>query len=191
MIPSPQLTQARVSKFLSLVDRSGGPDACWPWTASKRRKGYGRIRIGGPAFVASRVAYLIGFDVDPGSLLVLHRCDNPPCCNPAHLFLGTHQENMTDSVTKGRRAGVRADRCIRGHLKLGDRSVSTGTGWRCRECKRIRARANWPAQRARKKARRELARAAQTTNPRPAELVAANADSSPRTEAPTPGTRHR
>ena len=80
----------------------GGADECWPWQAASRRRGYGIFSVLKKDYVASRVAYQLATGTDPGELFVLHRCDNPPCCNPAHLFLGTHSDNMRDMVAKGR-----------------------------------------------------------------------------------------
>jgi len=53
---------------------------------------------------ANRVAYFLEYGIDPGNLCVLHTCDNPICCNPKHLFLGTHQDNMQDAARKGRQS---------------------------------------------------------------------------------------
>jgi len=101
-----------IKLFWDYVDSSGGPDACWPWLRGHRSSGYGAVNLrtgrGVPlrGFAASRVAWALANDRDPCSMdrteHVLHRCDNPPCCNPAHLYLGTHSENMADMVAKGR-----------------------------------------------------------------------------------------
>ena len=74
---------------------------CWPWSASLGDEGYGRVRYQGKEWRASRLAWALTHG-DPGPLCVLHHCDNPPCCNPNHLFLGTHKDNMQDSTRKGR-----------------------------------------------------------------------------------------
>jgi hypothetical protein len=93
-------------RFWPKVDRGAGPDACWPWTASTTH-GYGQIGVPGTRpHKAHRVAWELTNGPIPDGLLVCHRCDNPPCCNPAHLFLGTNADNMRDMVAKGR-AGSR------------------------------------------------------------------------------------
>lgn len=101
------------------VDRSAGPDACWPWTGSqsslgyRERKGYGSFRMNGIAFRAHRVAWeLANGQPVPAGLFVCHHCDNPPCCNPAHLFVGNAFDNMRDMARKGRWRS----RSSRGHL---------------------------------------------------------------------------
>lgn len=88
-------------RFWEKVDRSGD---CWTWTAYRNPAGYGEINLGGRlgAVLAHRVAYELTFDVAPGDLHVLHRCDNPACVRPDHLFLGTHIDNMRDMTAKGR-----------------------------------------------------------------------------------------
>lgn len=90
-------------RFWSKVDRSGGPDACWPWTGTRGVRGYGQITHGkNGRYRAHRLAWELHNGSPPGELLVCHSCDNPPCCNPAHLFLGTPAANMEDKMAKGR-----------------------------------------------------------------------------------------
>jgi hypothetical protein len=86
------------------VDKRG-PDECWPWLAHRDKDGYGRIRLGGrgsPDVQASRVVWEVTYGPIPEGLCVLHRCDNPPCCNPAHLFLGSDADNRADKIAKRR-----------------------------------------------------------------------------------------
>lgn len=88
-------------RFWVKVDRRGD-DECWPWTACRSQKGYGRFRFNGNQTNAHRVAFILTRGPIADALLVCHRCDNPICCNPAHLFLGSNADNMADMVRKGR-----------------------------------------------------------------------------------------
>jgi len=89
-------------RFWAKVDRRG-PDECWPWLASKNRRGYGQFRLDGKMRKAHRVAYALANGPLPHGALVCHHCDNPPCCNPHHLFSGSQAQNMQDMKSKGRR----------------------------------------------------------------------------------------
>ena len=90
--------------FWSRVD-SRGPDECWPWTGAAS-KGYGSMGISGKNHGTHRLAYMYYFGVDPKNFVVMHKCDNPTCCNPRHLCLGTQQDNIKDRVLKKRTAGT-------------------------------------------------------------------------------------
>jgi len=93
------------SLFLSHVDVRG-PDECWLWELACDKNGYGlfTVRIKGQwrKRNSHRVAYIIANGTISNRVCVLHTCDNPPCCNPNHLFKGTHQDNMLDRDRKGR-----------------------------------------------------------------------------------------
>lgn len=75
---------------------------CWGFLGFRNLSGYGQMTEGGRVVGAHRVAWELANGPIPPGLEVCHSCDNPPCCNPDHLFLGTHAENMTDAGRKGR-----------------------------------------------------------------------------------------
>ena len=81
----------------------GAVDACWEWRGKKTSFGYGSLCHLGKKDGAHRVAFMLSVGPIPDGMFVCHRCDNPPCCNPAHLFLGTVQDNTADMDRKGRR----------------------------------------------------------------------------------------
>jgi hypothetical protein len=89
------------------IDRRG-PDECWPWKG-KRTRGYGITAIGRHGLLAHRVVWETVYGPIPQGLCVCHRCDHPECCNPKHLWLGTHDENMTDMSVKGRTSRQRGE----------------------------------------------------------------------------------
>lgn len=104
--------RAAETRFWSKVDIRGS-DECWPWTASCSKGGYGDFSFGRERrhIKAHQFAYLLevgpipGFgEREPGEHgeCVLHSCDNPACCNPAHLRLGSHNENMVDMISRDR-----------------------------------------------------------------------------------------
>lgn len=92
------------ARFWAMVDTSAGPDECWPWIGYLAPNGYGRFTVATDqrARKAHRVAYELAVGPIPDGLLVRHSCDNPPCCNPTHLSVGTQVDNMRDARDRGR-----------------------------------------------------------------------------------------
>ncbi len=94
-----------IKRFWKMLDVRG-PDECWPWTGHANKAGYGTLasRIGGRLYCVQthRVAYSIHHGGIPDGMCVCHSCDNPSCCNPAHLWLGTPGQNNRDRALKGR-----------------------------------------------------------------------------------------
>lgn len=125
---------------------------CWEFTGPRDKDGYGEtppLKGGNGCVRAHRVAWEIAFGPIPAGMQVCHHCDNPPCNEPTHLFLGTTQDNTRDRDLKGR--GYRATQCPRGHAY---------TGWRrpsgqhvCEICEPQINKVKWDLRRARKRAR--------------------------------------
>jgi hypothetical protein len=107
-----------VERFWEKVQKT---DGCWPWAGvTARSTGYGYIWAHGRMNYAHRTAWLLTHGPILEGLWVLHHCDVPACCNPAHLFLGTHSDNMRDMNAKGRRGTIGARH---GHAKLDETAV--------------------------------------------------------------------
>jgi HNH endonuclease len=94
-------------RFWEKVDKRG-PDECWMWIGSRRRNGYGQIAaeydgVKLRVLIASRASWELAHGRPvPDGMQVCHHCDNPPCVNPAHLFLGSARDNAQDALKKGR-----------------------------------------------------------------------------------------
>ena len=101
LITPSKARKAFVKRFRFRVVKT---DYCWNWVATKHARGYGKLIIKWKAQLAHRVSWMLKYGRIPGALLVCHKCDNPSCVRPGHLFLGTTQDNIADKVAKGRQA---------------------------------------------------------------------------------------
>lgn len=102
------MSVSAATRFLSKVEE-GSPNECWPWMGGRFKDGngvasYGAFTIGRRTIKAHRYAYAIAFGPFDTRLKVCHQCDNPMCCNPNHLWLGTYDDNNKDRNLKGRQA---------------------------------------------------------------------------------------
>ena len=95
-------------RFWKKVDKTN-PNGCWEWMAYKDEKGYGHIKMPGRNGLlkyAHRVSWILTHGDIPEGMEVCHKCDNPRCVNPSHLFLGSHTDNMRDALSKNRFSGT-------------------------------------------------------------------------------------
>jgi len=130
-----------IAKFWSRV-ATAGPDDCWEWQGARLRDGYGQAKYYGNAVGTHRIAYELSHGPIADGLLVRHTCDNPPCCNPAHLLLGTPADNAADRTERGRHQSVGQTHCKNGHPLSGDNLYvrPDGRGRRCKACVRTAKR---------------------------------------------------
>ena len=132
-------------RFWAKVNK--GTDAeCWEWNASRNSFGYGQLTIVGPNGKRPRTTHRLSWELHvgpiPEGMCILHRCDNPPCVNPAHLFIGTKADNYRDMRAKGRDGSYNRQKthCKYGHPFAGDNLVVLPSGERrCRTCDRTRS----------------------------------------------------
>lgn len=124
--------------------RRGEPDECWEWQGFRNQGGYGIL--GGRIANRWQIESILGRALGEREL-VCHHCDNPPCCNPAHLFVGSARDNSNDAASKGRRVGrPESPTCKRGHelaganLRLAIRKRDGRAKRVCRACEAIRSR---------------------------------------------------
>lgn len=139
--------EEKVNLFWECVTIKGA-DECWVWhrEQSKTKAGYGITPFKWESRVASRYSYYLNIDKDfDRKLRVCHHCDNPPCVNPNHLFLGTASDNAMDMSNKGRGQGQSKTHCIRGHEFTPENTrPKPGTNQRqCRKCGSIWSRQNY------------------------------------------------
>jgi hypothetical protein len=105
-----EMSEKFVRRFWSKVDKNGPimphmETCCWVWTRGTRR-GYGVVRVSDKVLMAHRIAYILAHGSIPQKLLALHQCDNPRCCNPSHIQIGTDAQNIAEAIARGRFKGV-------------------------------------------------------------------------------------
>lgn len=121
----------RASLEIRFFEKINKTETCWIWIGCKDPKGYGRIGTGGRAgkdVFAHRLSYVFHKGEIPQGMLVCHKCDNPACVNPDHLFIGTQFDNMRDCVRKGR---------LKPFRPIGELAHNTKLSWK--DVKEIRA----------------------------------------------------
>lgn len=134
----PEAFSKRINSFINITE-----SGCWEWMRARFPTGYGCVKIDKKSRRAHRVSYEV-FNGPLDGLMVLHHCDNPPCINPSHLYLGDQKKNAADRLHRGREKGPAAvnrakTHCKRGH-KLSPENVYiykglSGNGLRsCRKC---------------------------------------------------------
>lgn len=140
-----------VDRFWRHCDKKSESE-CWPWLGALKRDGYGAVTISGEHTRSHRLSWAINKGEIPLGLWVLHKCDNPKCVNPDHLFLGDTVANTADKVSKGRQAkgswvtanSAKARRekpfCKNGHAFSPENTRITNGHRHCRACARAFAK---------------------------------------------------
>ena len=119
------MNEIQVNAFWSKIDATDSVKDCWNWLGAKKPKGYGNVRIDKKYLLAHRVAFELCNGPIPKGLIVCHVCDNPSCCNPNHLMLGTVKSNTADMLIKNRqkKPETAARGINNGNAKLNDEKV--------------------------------------------------------------------
>lgn len=119
------MNEHQIEAFWSKVDIRNTVKDCWVWNGAKTPKGYGNVRINKKYLKSHRVAFSIANGEIPEGYIVCHICDNPSCCNPSHLMLGTIKSNAADMILKsrGKKPESAARGSVNGRSKLNEENV--------------------------------------------------------------------
>lgn len=101
------MTKDDLAKVIASIAEKSGPTSCWEWPLSRHPLGYGQVYVSGLSQRAHRAAWELLVETIPTGMYICHRCDNPPCINPSHLYVGTQVENMRDMRERGRTTAAR------------------------------------------------------------------------------------
>lgn len=129
--------ESPISRFMRKVGFPDPKTGCWNWKAAKDFEGYGFFKLNKKQMRAHRAVLILHGQAVPDDRVVCHKCDNPSCVNPNHLFVGTLSDNVRDCVKKKRQKEIRKTHCPQGHPFAGENLyIVAKTGKRqCRRCR--------------------------------------------------------
>lgn len=119
--------QIESERYWKRVDRRA-PEECWPWIGTRYPNGYGLFHRGGRDghnVAAHRLSYELTYGPIKEKMKICHRCDNPSCCNPNHLFKGSQGDNISDAISKGRKLGTSQGGSCGGQFKFTEAEKGT------------------------------------------------------------------